>query len=168
MSCSVPIRTTLTWSCTTSRGASSFPKELTLRSELPHFKLLGSPFGDAAFCGEYVTKLCVANEKLLARIEKLEDPQVALHLFRSCAGFGKFVYVARTTPPHLIQGSLARCDEALRTSFASATALQVTDRAWAQAQLSLSRGGLGFRSVAEHCAAAFVSSHIRCFARRDD
>jgi len=40
-------------------------------------------------------------------------------------------------------------------------ALQLSDRAWQQAQLSFSRGGLGLRSAAEHCAAAYICSHIR-------
>ena len=38
-------------------------------------------------------------------------------------------------------------------------ALQLTDAAWSQAQLSLSMGGLGLRSTARHCTAAYIASH---------
>jgi hypothetical protein len=137
-----------------------FPAELDQRGTEPVFDILGSPIGDLQFCSERVERLCVANEKLLARIVDLGDPQAALHLLRTCASFNKFVYLARTTPPSLIQQALGRCDEEIREAFASLAALQVSDRAWEQCQLSLSRGGLGLRSMVQHCAAAFVTSHI--------
>jgi len=139
----------------------SFPRSLRSRSHVPDFVLLGAPFGGADFCAAFVAKLCASNRKLLERIEQLEDPQVAFHLIRTCASFGKFVYVTRTTPPALVRAALERCDEDVRTSFARVTALQITNLAWQQAQLPLSRGGMGFRSVAQHCAATYISSHIR-------
>ena len=138
-----------------------FPRALASRSDQPDFVLLGSPFGSLDFCSTFVQKLCLANRKLLAMIEQLEEPQCALHLLRTCASFSKFVYVTRTTPPALIQAALVECDDDIRHSFASVSALLVTDRAWLQAQLSLARGGLGLRSVAQHCAATYIASHIR-------
>ena len=138
-----------------------FPPELHQRSDVPNFVLLGSPIGDIDFCSDHVQGLCRANRTLLDRLPKLEDPQAALHLLRTCASFSKFVYVARTTPPDLVRQSLAQCDDDVRDSFATLAALQLSDRAWCQAQLSLSKGGLGLRSVAEHCAVAYICSHIR-------
>ena len=141
--------------------SAKFPRALRSRSDLPDFVLLGSPFGGAEFCASHVKKLCESNRKLLARITKLEDPQVALHLLRTCASFSKFVYLTRTTPPLLLGDELSQCDNDIREAFASMTALQVSNLAWHQAQLSLARGGLGLRSVAEHAAATYISSHIR-------
>jgi len=138
-----------------------FPDELHQRSNVADFVLLGAPFGSVEFCSAHIQRLCVANRVLLSKLSKLEDPQVALHLLRTCAGFGKFVYVARTTPPEFVRESLGACDDDLRDSLATFAALQLSDSAWSQAQLPLSRGGLGLRSVAEHCAAAYISSHIR-------
>ena len=146
---------------TAGLGSCVYPAELRQRSDTANFLLLGSPFGDTAFCSAYVHKLCASNRTLLGRFPKLEDPQVALHLLRRCASFSKFVYVARTTPPLLIRHALSECDDDIRDSLATFAALQLSDSAWSQAQLPLSRGGLGLRSVAEHCAAAFISSHIR-------
>jgi len=138
----------------------SFPAQLNNREFQPVFQILGSPIGGLDFCAARVRLLCDANKKLLGRIVELGDPQAALHLLRTCASFSKFVYLARTTPPSLVRQALVRCDEETREAFASLAALQLSDRAWAQCRLSLSRGGLGLRSVAEHCAAAFVTSHI--------
>lgn len=140
---------------------SSFPAMLNQRSDVPHFELLGSPFGDVEFCSAVVKRLCAANRKLLDRISSMGDPQAALHLLRTCASFGKFVYLTRTTPPELVRVALAECDLDIRACFSSLAALQLTDRAWSQARLSLSHGGIGLRSVAEHCAAAYITSHIR-------
>src|SRR6185437_13728325 len=142
------------------RGRLHFPDELRTRSTSPHFLLLGSPIGDPGFCSLHVESLRAANSKLLERLKQLEDPQVALHLLRTCAGFAKFVYVARTTPPHLVSSSLLKCDEDIRASLESFAALQLTNTAWDQAQLSLSSGGLGLRSLSTHCVAAYINSHL--------
>ena len=136
-----------------------FPGNLSQRSTSPHFLLLGSPVGDADFCANHVLKLRNANKKLLDSLCKLEDPQVALHLLRTCASFCKFVYVARTTPPQLVHKPLQLCDNDIRSSLSQFAALQLTDAAWSQAQLSLSMGGLGLRSTARHCTAAYITSH---------
>ncbi|KAL5478144.1 hypothetical protein EMCRGX_G025033 [Ephydatia muelleri] len=77
---------------------------------------------------------------LLSSLVKLGscDPQIALILLRMCGGFTKLVHVARSTPPSLALDELHTFDE--------------------QAQLSLSRGGLGLRSLAHHSNAAFIAS----------
>ena len=137
----------------------SFPSALNLRSTTPHFVLLGSPFGDTAFCAAHVQKLRGANKKLLDSLCQLFDPQVALHLLRTCASFCKFVYVARTTPPRLVCDALKLCDVDVRACFEGLAVLQLSDVAWCQSQLSLSGGGLGLRSTARHCTAAYISSH---------
>eukprot|EP00731_Ephydatia_muelleri_P011645 Em0006g539a len=53
-------------------------------------------------------------------------------------------------------------DEDVRRSFSLCTAVDTTDVAWQQAQLSLSRGGLGMRSLSLHSPAAFIAS--LCFS----
>ena len=81
-------------------------------------------------------------------------------LLRTCASFCKFVYVARTTSPHLVRDALLLCDLDIRECFASLAVVQLPDTAWRQAQLALSMGGLGLRSTARHCTAAYISSHL--------
>lgn len=86
------------------------------------------------------------------------DLHVATSLFRTCGSFCKLVHLARTTPPSLSYDSLQFFDEQVRHCFSSCLAVDIPDVHWQQAQLSLSFGGLGFRSLSHHCCAAFISS----------
>eukprot|EP00731_Ephydatia_muelleri_P036507 Em0267g5a len=87
------------------------------------------------------------------------DPQmIALILLRMCGGFTKLVHVARSTPPSLALDELHAIDEQVRCTFTECQAIDTTDSSWIQAQLSLSRGGLGLRSLANHSNAAFIAS----------
>ena len=49
-------------------------------------------------------------------------------------------------------------DDDVRRCFSECTAIDPPNVAWQQAQLSLSRGGLGLRSLSEHSSAAYISS----------
>ena len=86
------------------------------------------------------------------------DPQIALLLLRHCTSFCKFVHLARSTPPPLISDGLALFDADVRRHFSDCVAIDASDSVWQQAQLSLSRGGLGLRKLALHCSAAFLAS----------
>ena len=48
----------------------------------------------------------------------------------------------------------------MRQCFAECTAVDTSDSAWQQAQLSLSRGGLGMRRVSYHSPAAYLASAV--------
>ena len=99
---------------------------------------------------------------LLSSLVKLGscDPQIALILLRicMCGGFTKLVHVARSTPPSLALDELHTFDEQVRCTFTECRAIDTTDSSWMQAQLSLSRGGLGLRSLAHHSNAVFIAS----------
>eukprot|EP00731_Ephydatia_muelleri_P024059 Em0016g330a len=66
--------------------------------------------------------------------------------------------VARTTPPHLAFGSLESFDSDVKMCFSSCVATDISDVAWKQAQLGLSYGGLGLRSISHHSCAAYIAS----------
>ena len=53
---------------------------------------------------------------------------------------------------------LALFDKDVRQCFSECTALDTSDIDWMQAQLSLSRGGLGLRSLSCHSVAAYLAS----------
>ena len=59
---------------------------------------------------------------------------------------------------HLASESLKLFDEEVRRCFSICIAADIPDDHWKQAQLSLSFGGLGFRSLSYHSCAAFISS----------
>ena len=46
----------------------------------------------------------------------------------------------------------------VRRCFSASTGIDTSDDAWQQAQLSLSKGGLGLRSLSHHASAAFIAS----------
>ena len=86
------------------------------------------------------------------------DPQVALILLRLCGAFCKLVHLARATPSTLTSKVFALIDDDIRMTFCRCIGVDMSDTTWQQAQLSPSRGGLGFRSLSRHSSAAFISS----------
>ena len=61
-------------------------------------------------------------------------------------------------PSALIGEALQFSDDDVRRCFSKCTAIDTPNVAWQQAQLSLSRGCLGLRSLSEHSSAAYISS----------
>ena len=84
--------------------------------------------------------------------------QLTFSLLRMCGSYCKLVHLARATPPSHCADYLKLFDEEVRLCFTSCIAVDVPDPNWQQAQLSQSFGGLGFRSLALHCSAAFIAS----------
>eukprot|EP00731_Ephydatia_muelleri_P013640 Em0007g950a len=56
--------------------------------------------------------------------------------------------------------ALSLFDDEVRQCFAECTAVDTPDFTWKQAQLSLSRGGLGLRHVSYHSPAAYLASAV--------
>eukprot|EP00731_Ephydatia_muelleri_P000771 Em0001g771a len=138
---------------------SEFPPSMK-SSHVPHLDLLGAPIGDYLFCGKYAASKRSEALKLLSRLVEVgaSDPQVALILLHLCGSYCKLIHLARATPPSLVSEALQLFDAEVRQCFAQSIAVEVTDRAWQQAQLNLSHGGLGLRSVSHHSSAAYIAS----------
>ena len=134
--------------------------KIQIYNSVPHLEILGAPIGDAFFCAKVVSQKCAIASKLLSQLEEVGsvDSQVALLLLRQCGGFCKLVHLARSTPPSLIAEGLEYFDNDVRHCFALSTAVDTTNSAWKQAQLSLSRGGLGLRRLSEHSSACYIAS----------
>ena len=130
------------------------------KSCTPNLIILGAPIGEVAFCSSFIASKRAAASTLLSSLVKLGscDPQIALILLCMCGGFTKLVHVARSTPPSLALDELHAFEEQVRCTFTECQAIDTTDSSWMQAQLSLSRGGLGLRSLAHHSNAAFIAS----------
>ncbi|KAL5482271.1 hypothetical protein EMCRGX_G022577 [Ephydatia muelleri] len=123
-------------------------------------ELLGAPIGDSEYCNQFISRKHQAALALLSTLEEIGslDPQVALALLCLCSGFCKLIHIARVTPPHLILDAMQRYDADIRCSFANCTGVDASDTAWKQAKMSLRRGGLGLRSLADHSSAAYIAS----------
>ena len=97
---------------------------------------------------------------VLSQLEQVRmmDPQVALVLLHLCGGFCKLAHLARSTPPSLSSEALKSFDDDILRAFSQCMGVDISNIAWDQAQLSLSRGGLGLWSLSHHSSAAFISS----------
>ena len=130
------------------------------KSDKPNMEILGIPIGDQEFCSSFISKKHTKAKILLSQLEEvgIVDPQVALILLRLCGAFCKLVHLARATPSALTSKVFALIDDDIRMTFCRCIGVDMSDTAWQQAQLSPSRGGLGFRSLSHHSPAAFISS----------
>ena len=79
-------------------------------------------------------------------------------LLRTCSGICKLAHLARATPPSLSIKALELFDLDVRDCLSQSTSVDMTYVSWNQAQLSLSRGGLGLRSLMFHAPAAYIAS----------
>ena len=129
-------------------------------SDKPNIVILGVAIGDLDFYSSFISTKRMEARALLSKLEQVGvlDPQVALVLLRLCGGFCKLVHLARSTPPSLSSQALSLFDNDIRRVFSECTGVDTSDTAWKQAQLSLSRGGLGLRSLSHHSSAAYISS----------
>eukprot|EP00731_Ephydatia_muelleri_P014413 Em0008g133a len=97
----------------------------------PNIEILGIPIGDLDFCTTFISHKHVAFANYL-------------------------IWLA--TPPSLSVKALELFDQDVRSCLSQSTSVDLTDVSWNQAQLSLSRGGLGMRSLMLHAPAAYIAS----------
>ena len=112
-------------------------------SLLPNLDILGAPVGDYLHCSRFIADKCAESKKLLTSLVDVAgvDLQVAFTLLCMCGGFCKLVHLTRVTPPSLASDALVSFDEDVRQCFVLCSAIEVSDTAWKQAQLSLRFGG---------------------------
>ena len=102
------------------------------QSSNPNLEILGIRIGDADFCRAVLDKKRSEARFLLKRPEDVGQ-----------------------VDPQMFDQDIQKC-------FTSCTGVHPSNVAWNQAQLSLSRGGLGLCSLSHHALAAFISS--LCFS----
>ena len=135
-------------------GDQSFP-------EFPPEKCVIYPsliLGSEEFTEAYVLNKA---DKVLAmqdHLDDLQDPQVELHLLRSCLGLCKVIFLLRTLPPGSAPEAFKRFDAGLRRSLERITNSSLDDPAWQQASLPISMVGLGLREASAAALPAFVGS----------
>ena len=72
-----------------------------------NFKLLGAPFGTAAFCSAHTAKRHQKAQGVLRTVASMEDKQSALLLTRHCNAYSKLAYSTRVVP-HACTHKLSR------------------------------------------------------------
>ena len=139
--------------CATPDGASRVVRD---------FEFLGAPVGSDAFLDGHTSRRVESATALLDALGALADPQVALRLLRSSAGFCRMAYSMRCSPPTAQQTAFAGFDSLVHRCLSSFTGLHLTDEQWQQATRGLRHAGLGLRSVHSHAPAAFLASLGGC------
>ena len=134
-----------------------FPREIIRLTE--GVSLLGSPlWGSRSFFNSHVSLIIDKTAITQDLLTDLDDPQVELHLLRSCLGSCKLNHILRTVPSDLISCHLTRFDDNLRSTFGDVAHCAISDQAWSQATLPFRLGGLGIPQASTSAAAAFYAS----------
>ena len=106
-------------------------------------ELLGSPIvGSDDFFDDFFKARVNRILEPQSHLSDLDDPQVELHLLRSCLSICKLNHLLRTTPPDRVLVQLQRFDEGLRHSLQAILRSSVSDLSWMQATLPIRMGGL--------------------------
>jgi len=134
-----------------------FPTNIKRMSE--GLELLGSPiWGKKEFFDQFLSSCLAKVSAAQDRISILEDPQVELHLLRSCLGSCKIVHLLRTVPFTVLCPFLEQFDLNLKTCLSRILQCSLPSDSWSQATLPFRLGGLGLRSSSHSAAAAFLGS----------
>ena len=120
---------------------------------------LGSPiWGPPQF---YDAFLSVQFDKIVAIQDKLvdlEDPQVELHLLRSCLSVCKVTHLLHCVPSSSLGSFPSRFDLRLRECLSRILCCGISDSSWTQATLPFRLGGLGVHESEHSAAPASVGS----------
>ena len=122
-------------------------------------EFLGSPiWGTKSFfdssCGKRIDKVLNCQNHL----QDLQDPQVELHLLRSCLGICNVNHLLRSVLCDRFSLQLIRFDCGLRSCLERISHSSLSDMTWTQATLPIRLGGLGIREACRSHSAAFVGS----------
>ena len=123
-----------------------------------NFKFLGAAIGDDGFVQAHTQGRVDAVRPLLEALSALGDAQVGVRLLRTCASFGRVLHSMRCNPPHYQLTAIQQFDSVVQVAFSSITGFHLTAQQYEQAARSLSLTGLGLRSSAVDCPAAYLAS----------
>ena len=98
-----------------------------------------------------------------SHLSELNNPQVELHLLRSCLSICKINHLLRTVTPGLLDVELTQFDKSLRHSLERSNHTFFHSRLLV-ASLPIRDGGLGLREASVSSASAFIGS---CNTSRD-
>ena len=91
---------------------------------------------------DFVSAIIHKSSPLQQLVGGLEDPQVEVHLLRSCLSTCKVSYILQTMPRGDVDIHLKQFDSNLRSNVSRILCCPISDSAWLQATLPLRLGGL--------------------------
>jgi len=97
-----------------------------------------------------------AAKPLLNSVSRLSLAQAGLILLRSCAGFPRMAFLARTTTPDTLLTTYQQFDREVREAAERLIQVKFPPPAWHQASLPIHLGGLGLSSLQLLAPACFA------------
>ena len=118
--------------------------------------MVGGPVESAASLVQSMRKTAAKRTAIAA----LDNPAAELILLRRVSDVANINYWLRCQGDRLDPATAQSFDAELRRAVEDTLGGAMPDASWWQAELSVARGGLGFRSAAESAPLAFVSSRV--------
>ena len=138
---------------------SALPKAITVRgSGLKNLGAAISTYDD--FIQALFLKRVEKCENLIDSIRLLEDPQLELHLLRSCAALPKITFSIRTCDPFSISTCLDQFDNAVHLCLEYITGSALLPSQRLQCSLPVAKGGLGLPISSSIAPVAFLGCYI--------
>lgn len=119
-------------------------------------ELLGAPLFVGRHLDKTLDKKVDDLKRAASRLPKLQAHD-GLLILKNALSAPKLIYILRTSPCSGNQ-ALVEFDATLRTSLTTIANCSLSDIAWTQATLPVSKGGLGIRSVAALAPSAYLAS----------
>ena len=126
--------------------------------ELEKVEILGVPLGSKDNTARYVRSKLLKSKEVLDRLAKFEDTQVAFHLLKSSFSIVKATHFMRTTPVDEWMEEAKEFDRTVRGTAERILGFPFHPKAYDQACLTTSMGGLGLRRCEEHALGAYAAS----------
>lgn len=122
---------------------------------------LGAPVSNRKdFLESFFLNRVSKAEGVIQSIYLLEDPQLELHLLRSCAALPKITFSLRTCDPRSISRGLLAFDSIVHSSLESISGSAISAGQRLQSSLPVAEGGLGIPLATEVSPVAFLGSFI--------
>ena len=127
--------------------------------------ILGSPVGAPHSILHFLHSKLLSMRDMLSSLTSLQHPQAALILLRASLGVCRITHLLRSIPPSSLGPFISDLSALLHTTLEAVLSFPLDERAWAQASLPLSLGGLGVTDPRAIAHAAYLPSSFSFIPR---
>ena len=122
--------------------------------------MLGALIGSKEYVEEETAKKVEKIREIISLLPLLEDPHTEFALLRNCLAYPKLSFLLRTVDTTPMSDKLQEFDRITREGLIRIIGCPVGEKAWHQAKLPVSAGGLGLRAAEDHAPAAYAASFL--------
>ena len=121
-------------------------------------EILGASIGNDTQINDHAAKLISKTIELHGKVNSIDHAATEMVLTRQCANVSKLVYAMRTQGDR--RADSHNFDTSLRRAVECSLGGTLPDISWWQAEIAVSKGGLGMRSTSTCLLPAFLASRI--------